>query len=375
MVGPWLKIIKWNTRLLFSLALMAPMASLAKNSKKENDSWEHSPSLKLLPEVEREALNESECGGQIDLSKNFSAVRDQKGLGLCSSFVTAALIEEHLCIHDPSLCGIMLSELHISLADWDLGTDEVGAHSYNVLKTVFNSQGVCEAKYNPYPNLSSLGCSLTGKDSASCMVDKLVSLYNANHALSVSRPEAIKWSSIQKILGDNFDQEALLMGLMADDEGREFLKAALISKQCQENLIPASDLPAADVFKIETLELVQDAKKANKQFYVAQEKFSWKAKYNLITYAMNQGRSVGISLCSKLMLSLKNPLKKNLSNFINEDCGEHAVVLTGKRWNDQKKQCEFNVRNSWGDSDILSGWTSADKILSSTYRLTWLEDH
>lgn len=83
-------------------------------------------------------------------------------------------------------------------------------------------------------------------------------------------------------------------------------------------------------------------------------------------------------------------IRKNNSESVKiiddiEYCGVHASSIVGREWNDEKKICEYKIRNSWGKDcttyvekiakTCTDGyfWVSEKMLLDNYHRLTWLE--
>jgi hypothetical protein len=69
-----------------------------------------------------------------------------------------------------------------------------------------------------------------------------------------------------------------------------------------------------------------------------------------------------------------------------EDCGKHAALLAGRRWNSETNTCQFLIRNSYGtscnkyldefksDCDMGNIWVNEDVIGKNTYKIHKVTD-
>ena len=328
-------------------------------------------SKKFIQIEMREALTQEQCGQTLDLSSHFGPVRDQGGLGLCWSFGAAALLEEQLCLMNPETCGkIQLSALHTSSSTWSLGDKKQGRHMNDALDGILGGNGVCEEDQAPYPSYVSAGCSLLNRDGADCMVRNLEREYTHWHGLALNNPDSIDTQKLKEILGLNFEEDVAISALARDDKS-QFLQDVLIPMSCQAQAHTPSEFGAVKASVHETLTWTHDP--SDEHMMLPREIYTWPEKLEKIKSVLNTNHSVGISFCSTSFLSKKDPKRYLLANY-EADCGPHAVVVVGSRWSEEKARCELAVRNSWGVNTSLQGWVSAEKLLSTIYRVTYLEN-
>lgn len=95
---------------------------------------------------------------------------------------------------------------------------------------------------------------------------------------------------------------------------------------------------------------------------------------------------ISVNLCSNLYESGRNynPGVRTVGTFVNEEnCGQHAVILIGRRKNPETNRCQYLIKNSSGANTCLDGisndwqcekkigslWVDADKIAEATGRI------
>jgi hypothetical protein len=100
----------------------------------------------------------------------------------------------------------------------------------------------------------------------------------------------------------------------------------------------------------------------------------------------NPPEALGVVLCSGVF---KEPFKKLKTidpnplaelSYLCTDQSSHAVVVTGRAWNEKTQKCEYKIRNSWGtgcgeyapEIDCANGrvWLDAQTLLDNTLTYT-----
>ena len=131
---------------------------------------------------------------------------------------------------------------------------------------------------------------------------------------------------------------------------RKYFSLEMLDKPFQLNMIFDSVCPASERLRNNSFSFCKtydntEARKTKKT-YPFTEKIIEKLKSNSLP--------VGISYCSKVLK--KGEAYKGLTNkktgtlSYADDCGSHASLVIGSRWNPDRKSCELLVRNSWGTS-------------------------
>lgn len=304
----------------------------------------------------------------LDYSGRFGPVRDQDGHGYCWAFSAAALVEEALCKKDKANCGKSVSPLDISRCDWSLLKESEGRYPWAGLKCAVY-HGVCFEELAPYSSLASLGCTLwdfVGQSHASvnCNNQKVAKLFKQWKEISSGQCGPSSSSGIEQALSKSREAlvtslkswipEQVLMGkaimsLFADSfSSSDFLRRVLISQECESNrnLIKSS---------IKRLSIPQDGTDRQRQELM-----------EFIIKGLKSNASVGITL---------NLGRTGLFNRILYGKNSlHAVVVSGMRYNEQKKRCEFQLRNSWGEWAAFHGWYPVEDLQSAIYVGTYLDE-
>jgi hypothetical protein len=360
-------------------------------------------------------ITKEECSQEYDYSDRYPGVRDQDGHGLCWSFAAAALYEEALCLEsrtNPKInyeCGQRISVLDMARCDFAIGSGyNEGGFAESALKCVLSKKpkylkikriddkranlsreskehapGVCLETKAPFYNLrggisglydelfkgvydpNSLNHYLvnTYREFANCVHES--NKNKLNDSIAVLKKILPK----QEAYGVDF-KKALTSGL----EDEEFLRSILITPKCEEARLDISAKYKVNTENFQGYTIVSvsysDGKKTSKTTRVPE--VPTEKKFKSLKNALKNGTSVHASICygkyrSEKKSSFLDGLFGDLAGPVtDDDCGGHAIVLAGLRWNEKKNRCETFVRNSWGSGSSLSGWVKADNLLDVT---------
>lgn len=182
--------------------------------------------------------------------------------------------------------------------------------------------------------------------------DKLVqvndSISNRDEQLKACTYTAIDemYDNFKEVFGDAFKINRFLF--------KEYFSVDMFDNTFEISYIFKSICPQADRTKVNT------TSKCN-TFDVAKSIDSGKSypfTQKILTELEKDSLPVGISYCSKLLkrdpsfkgITTKTKSKLSFKKDKNGDreCGNHASVITGSRWNPKSKSCELLIRNSWG---------------------------
>jgi hypothetical protein len=362
-------------------------------------------------------IAKKDCQESYNFSNRFPPVRDQDGHGLCWSFAAAALYEEALCLEskkDKTVkyeCGQKVSVLDMARCDFAIGSGfseggnsdqalkcvlsekadyltlkRVGDKSASVQKTIKEHKpGVCLESRAPFYNLKN-GLSglydeiFKGVSDPKSFNDYLVEIYRDctncktkktnNTKLDETVAVLKKMLPKQESYGVDF-RKALTQGLT--DE--EFLRQILITPSCEKNRLDLSDKyqVKSEDFSAYTRKSIKwiNGKLVTEKTNIPEATTS--KKFESLKKSLKNGRSVEASICfNKYKSEKKNSFLENLFGSFagpvsENDCGGHAIVLAGLRWNNEKNQCETFVRNSWGSGASLNGWVKAENVLDATF--------
>lgn len=311
----------------------------------------------FIPLAATAEVSEKQCVN-IDYSNRFGPVRDQDGHGYCYAFTAAALVEEHLCKKDKENCGKSVSPLDTSRCQWSLLNEPEGGYVNKNLDCALNQGGVCFEEFAPYNALTdNLGCTLwdifTG-DGVKCKNKKIANLFtqwksSCSPSSIGKNPEAIfkLEQALIKSLKEKVPEE-LLMGKNINSlfnnstSETDFLKNILISSACEQNRKQAS-----------ALIITKTAPKRSNEIDQSQ-------MAEFIIEGLNKNSSVGIVMDAGLT-----------GMYRYAKGSAHGLVVTGMRYNSWTNQCEFQLRNSYGDGAHFHGWVPISimqkAILSARY--------
>jgi hypothetical protein len=161
-----------------------------------------------------------------------------------------------------------------------------------------------------------------------------------------------------------------------------FLRDILITPQCEKTRLSLNktfDVKEED-FERQIWEEVTIRNGIKKTKEVVVPAKTEKQKLAALAQSFKSGRSVGGSMCwNKYIKDGRASYFEKIflapgTLFGDDGCGGHAVVYSGMRWNQTKKQCEVFVRNSWGADAPLNGWVEAGRLMKHTMSTTQLKE-
>jgi C1A family cysteine protease len=372
------------------------------------------------------SITESECGN-YDYSDRFPPVRDQNGVGYCWAFASAAVMEEELCLEkrqnegsESYQCGDKLSVLDMSRCNFHIGTsygseggdpaqalecvlspdayyskyslnpDKKSVKATSVLQS--HQKGLCLEKLAPYNNLRK---GLKG------FVDGFRGIVDAssfNYTLERHNNKCLKAQEKNLLTSEQmeelYEHHAKILkkllpnheafgvdfksALKADNLTEEYLHDLLLTPECQKNSIePNKNLVVKSDYLNEqkyTSYTFDSQKGSSSTEHVIPEK-TLNEKSLLLRDYLKTGRSVVASICSEKYLAdnkANNLIEKIFKKKTKSECGPHAVVYAGMKWDEKSQSCQVFVRNSWGSGSALNGWVSADRALKQTFEFTQL---
>jgi hypothetical protein len=57
-----------------------------------------------------------------------------------------------------------------------------------------------------------------------------------------------------------------------------------------------------------------------------------------------------------------------------KECGRHAMVINGVKWNENTQTCEVHIKNSHGaEASIKSDWYPSEQVLPTVYRMSYYQ--
>lgn len=315
----------------------------------------------FLSQISVAGIHQDKCQA-FDYSDRFGPIRDQDGHGYCFAFSAAALIEERLCKEDPKKCGKSISPLDASRCNWNLNlsSEKEGGDAKDALNCAVDNGGVCWEEDAPYNALTDMGCSLWdifSHEGALCKNKKIVGLYTrwqhtcANFNDNTTNLNAI--AEVQKALVKSLKEkvpEELLTGkyissiFYESTSESDFLKNVLISKSCENNRMQVK----AKIVHVES------------EHKTAIEK---DVLVNYVAKGLRGNSSVAISLDLGRTGWHQYKEKSN-----------HSLIVTGMRFNDWTKKCEFKLRNSHGEGANFNGWYPVEDIERAITRVRYLGD-
>lgn len=300
------------------------------------------------------------------LARILSVPRNQGPIGWCYGFAAADLLsaevgEEVSAAHVSSIYNKRVASnffwrIGYSIGDLfkkdDLGEVFEGGFIGRALKNTLAAGSVCRELEMPYDK-KYLGQFRDIMRSLDGLSDRL-------ERETVSKAEAL--SELRSLLGrDQFpgvDHETVLGDIQKKNLNKVVEEIMRVS--CAENLVP---LPRMKVKSANKPRLNQDSQERFESSVRKIGKF-----YRLLNDRLDAGKPVGISYNVKL---------------VTEQSGGHASVIVARRWN--KGQCEYRIRNSWGDScrsyregiecDAADGsfWVSDDILYKMTKSITFIK--
>lgn len=327
------------------------------------------------------SLTREDCPS-IDYSNNFNnRERDQDGHNVCWGFVAAGLLEEELCLSDSAKCGVALSVLDTMRSNWSLGAsnemrDVEKAVEYGI------KNGVCPEESAPFQEGNTLLCrflELTRNRGVKCLTNKLKDLYETfspkiyedsevcTNNLPMPASDMISYLYQVSQISDslNLEEGEAMEALMSSKEEADYLKQMLVPNACKNtrlNFTGAGQREATTNFLVDT-----------SGSRVSQHNL--KEKFLKVKSILQNGRSLGLGLCSKELKAILKGDKAptNIFNPLDKTCGNHGLIIQGMRWNQNKNTCELKVKNSWGDDSLIQGWIGANEILSTSFLTVHLE--
>lgn len=154
------------------------------------------------------------------------------------------------------------------------------------------------------------------------------------------------YDSFKDVFGDAFKINRFLF--------KTFFSYDMFDNTIEISLIFRSICPVEDRIKVNTNAIcktydVEKSLDSGKSYPFTQK---------IIEELKKDSLPVGISYCSRVLSRGSNYAgitTKTKSSLVfkkdkngKNDCGNHASVIIGSRWNPQKKSCELLIRNSWG---------------------------
>jgi hypothetical protein len=336
-------------------------------------------------------ISKAECGS-YDFSDRYPPVRDQDGHGYCWAFAGVALYEEQLCLEskkNPKLnykCGDKLSVLDFSRCDFSLGSKKgEGGNSNLGLECILSKndivekQGVCLEEFASYNKFregwSKKWSDFTGGNYPSTMHNKFVDYKNSCTQDTNSNEIENVVSEYTEILSHLLPEHESMgvdfkKALTNKSVDEQFLKEILITPECKRRRIETSSKLKV-ISKSMRKRTLQTATETEITRKVIPEK-SVDEKLKLLKESFIDSRSVVANMCwTKYSSDPAATVIEKFFNFVSsigsdDDCGAHAVVYNGMRWNSDKNRCEISVRNSWGEGSAFHGWEDAERALKYT---------
>ncbi len=337
-------------------------------------------------------------------SSHFSPLRDQDGHGLCWAFAASTLLEEENCKRDPKQCGQALSPIDASRCTWSLEkkegifnqaeADESGDPDKALSCGL--DHGVCSEELAPIEGMKDVTCSWQQiiklqMEGPKCFTGKLAKYYE-KYSMFRGMLGTCKASSANKTVPDyitrltkdlqkNFQDLApkqaalgvdVVKNLREAKNASDFLKSVLITPKCEANRALTNK---------KSVTVVHLGEKEHQGKY-------WDA----IQDGLRHQRSVAIGVCmgkikspsfppwlvttTQAIAFLDDRIAKPISHpYWDEfNCAGHALVVTGMRWNKDKNKCELKLRNSWGKTDMLNDWETADNLLHGMVDVSYIKD-
>lgn len=358
----------------------------------------------------QDQISDSHCTS-TDNSANFPPVRDQGSRGYCWTFAGTALIEEKLCLDDPSKCGKHLSVIDGSRCGWGsniysydkpnqqrgLGAyrsseaeDEPellgeGGHISKVLSCAYEEGGICYEEDLPYDFTSRYQKLVMGCVTEKCYFEKIRESHasyrqkenNTNYHLSCYGKRglfgrlkgfiAVSMNDFSQNMSKFYAQRVNRNNFISDrefydatytaDTGTDFLRELVINPKCENNRqrLPETDRPYRSISYEEDKEVGK--------------------KMRHVNAILLSGKSIATSMCATTFMDRSN-CQKDYDCEVgpvgeNKECGAHAVVITGSKMVDGK--CQLQIRNSWGEGAPIHGWVDAKTFLDTTYRIDYLK--
>ena len=336
-------------------------------------------------------ISKSDCSVSFDNSSNFGPVRDQDGVGFCWAFAGADLYGEYLCQLDRKYCGKNISVLSGMLAgknNWKYGIDTQGdgGHILDILEGFMLTGALCEEKYWELPSMDSFFCTLFNKDKK-CFRDRMFKIFTqmrnelekSNNLLECrNKPEKLFEfiSEINSLIEHRDISDEVILDFVRENNFEALSKMILVPIDCLKNNINVLDEfgPSA-AYDFQVFDVLFYERDFQTDFSRPYKSEPNSRKVNEVIKGFQAGGSVAITYCSKELMKkypFSNSLKKDHSNLLADNCGNHASVLTGIRWNDKKNRCEVKLRNSWGSGSPLSGWMDAQRVLNTVYKINYM---
>lgn len=327
--------------------------------------------LFIIPQISFAKIGKEECE-EFDYRSRFGPVQDQDGHGLCWAFAASSLLSEDLCIRDNSKCGINLSPLDVSSCRKSILKMVEGGFIDEGIDCAIEN-GVCNQYSFDYLRGANQLCNFVfNQEVPHCMHSALQQLYFKYTSLNISFDQCD-----QPILDYNKNYQLDNIVKQIKDLTIHGYSSFQLDEQGIKKIILNKKITNWSDFLYEILEN-SSCKKNKFQFkninqYATKEfseKMNNQEKMNAIKSLLSNGRSIGIGFCATQAM-----YHSWMSKILGEEkqCGGHAAVVNGMRWNKEQKRCEIYIRNSWGYNKSLAEWVDADFILPYTRSIGQIE--
>jgi hypothetical protein len=307
---------------------------------------------------------ESECPS-LDFRDRYSGVKNQGFHQLCWAFTGSSLLEEQLCLQDPSQCGKALSPIDVSSCPFRYGMEHEESTITDGLLCGLQ-KGICEESLAPYKDIRFTNSLFWGALDPRMKRSPLVSAFHAAKKLQYQSCKACKSeekaAARRKFVEEFFkifpqhqlSSAAVEEALIKSEDMNEFLSKTWITRQCTSQRHPFAPSTVTTRLFPEILPKVLDYYPRQQLTSIVMPKGS-SAKAEIIQ-ALKRGRGVGIGVCLDELLW-------DYKLFSRERCGyPHAVVVNGLQWDAKKKQCQIHILNSFGPQHRFNGWRNLDEI-------------
>lgn len=316
----------------------------------------------LIFSIASEALLSAVDCPSFDLKSHFGPIRDQADLGMCHAFAAAALAEEDFCLANKRNCGRYLSVYDLTSCEWRSGE---GGKIEDDLQCYIDG-GACLEKWAPYDQKADCGGMLSWfkRESPKCLRDQLRDYYELRKKSCSA--DARKEISEAALALNTIDRQHF--GFDLNKTFREspnvnvFVAKSLIPPACSEhrNKPPGPRQLRSVGIKSEDAKTFKSDAALRAKYH---ELFIREIKDNL---ARNRSSALSIRLAAL-------PIDRdNLKLAMVPPNAGHAIVVNGMRYNIEKKRCEVQLRNSWGETTALTGWKDIEDILPAVKKISSL---
>ena len=307
----------------------------------------------------------------VDYTSRFAETKNQGYHQYCWAMAATALLEEEACLNNSSNCGKALSTLDASRCHFRFGHSVETGLPHWALECGME-QGVCQetdAPFLPIQSKNSLLNTILGKQFQQTEFVKYFLKYKSlqDKKSQASLLEELMHSTISEYYNyspqSSWTENDLNYFVRVAKDLAHFLDLTAIGKNCEPNRISFSPKRIFNRFNSQKNPLLLN-------YYSNNEVRSYEQKEplgNLIKERLMTGKSLAVGVCMDEIFPIYNLLSKKPCSY------GHVVVINGMHWNQEQQQCEFHVKNSYGDRPELSGWIEASKISKATYLINQIE--